>query len=120
MEQIDREFITAAAVFTIGARILPAFFSVRRLWSTGMMAASLLLRSIFCTTRVVSQILAYQHPSSGVWNTLTMSAIIEMLAVTLFAADMLLTLTTGSPLEVLLQARREREALGRAREAQTT
>lgn len=32
---------------------------------------------------------------------------------------MMLTLTTGSPLEVFLEARRDREALDRAREAQT-
>lgn len=109
----------AAAVFSIGPRILPAFFNVRRLWSTRMMAASLLLLNIGCTTRVVSQILAYQHLSSSAWHTLTMSAIIEMLAVTLFAVNMMLTLTTGSPLEVFLETRRDREALDRARKAQT-
>lgn len=109
--------IFAAAVFTIGPRILPAFFNVRRLWSTRIMAASLLLLNIGCTTRVVSQILAYQHLSSGAWHTLTMSAIIEMLGVTLFAVNLLMTLTTGSPLEAFLEA--QREGLGRAREAET-
>lgn len=108
----------AAAVFSIGPRIVPAFFNVRRLWSPRMMAASLLLLNIGCATRVVSQILAYQHLSSSAWHILTMSAIIEMLAVTLFAVNMLMTLTTGSPLEVFLEA--QREALDRAREAETT
>ena len=38
------------------------------------------------------------------WHTLAISAIVEMTAVTLFAANMLMTLTTGSPLEAALQA----------------
>jgi len=90
----------AAAAFTIGSRVLPAFFNVRRLWSTRVMAASLLLLNIGCTIRVVSQILAYEQFSTHAWPALGVSAIIEMTAVTLFAANMLLTLTTGSPVEV--------------------
>jgi hypothetical protein len=35
-----------------------------------MMAASLLPLNIGCTTRVVSQILAYQHLSSSAWHAL--------------------------------------------------
>ncbi len=85
-----------------------------------MMAASLPLLNIGCTTRVVSQVLTYQHMSSGAWQPLAMSAIIEILAAALFAANMLFTLRTGSPLEVSLEAQREREELDRAREAQTT
>lgn len=94
----------AAAIFAIGPRILPAFFNVRRLWSPRLMAASLLLLNVGCATRVVSQILAYQHLSDVAWHTLAISAIVEMTAVTLFAANMLMTLTTGSPLEAALQA----------------
>ena len=95
----------AAAVFAIGPRVLPAFFNVRRLWSTRLMTASLLLLNAGCATRVVSQILAYQHLSATAWQTLTLSAMIEMTAVTLFAVNMLMTLTTGSPLEAYLKAR---------------
>ncbi len=95
----------AAAVFAIGPRVLPAFFNVRRLWSTRLMAASLVLLNIGCATRVVSQILAYQNLSATAWQTLTLSAIIEMTAVTLFAMNMLMTLTTGSPLEAYRKAR---------------
>lgn len=89
----------AAAAFTIGSRVLPAFFNVRRLWSTRVMAASLLLLNIGCTIRVVSQILAYEQLSTHAWYALGISAVIEMTAVTLFAANMIMTLTTGSPLE---------------------
>jgi uncharacterized protein involved in response to NO len=95
----------AAAVFTIGPRVLPAFFNVRRLWSPRLMAGSLVLLNIGCTMRVVSQILAYQHISTTAWQTLTLSAIVEMTAVTLFAANMLMTLTTGSPLQAFLEAK---------------
>lgn len=86
-----------AAVFTIGPRVLPAFFVVRRLWSTRLMAAALALLNIGCTTRVVAQIVAYQHLSERAWPFLTLSAVIEMTAVTLFAINMMMTLTTGSP-----------------------
>jgi uncharacterized protein involved in response to NO len=91
----------AAAVFTIGPRVLPAFFNRRHLWSSRLMAASLILLNAGCVTRVVSQILAYENISAAAWKTLPVSAAIEMVAVTLFAFNMLMTLTTGSPLEAL-------------------
>ena len=89
----------AAAVFAIGPRILPAFFNVRRLWSPRLMTVSLTLLNLGCALRVASQALAYQHLSESAWAILPLSAVIEMTAVTLFAANMLMTLTTGSPLE---------------------
>lgn len=94
----------AAAIFAIGPRVLPAFFNVRRLWSPRLMFASLLLLNAGCATRVVSQILAYQHLADAAWQTLPLSAIVEMTAITLFAANMLMTLTTGSPLREYLKA----------------
>ena len=94
----------AAVVFTVGPRVLPAFFNVRRLWSPRLMTVSLILVNIGCVTRVVSQLLAYQNVSAIAWTTLPLSAIIEMAAVILFAANMLMTLTTGSPLEAYLKA----------------
>jgi uncharacterized protein involved in response to NO len=93
----------AAAVFAIGPRILPAFFNVRRLWSPRLMTASLTLLNIGCALRVASQALAYQHLSETAWAILPLSAVIEMTAVTLFGANTLLTLTTGSPLEAALK-----------------
>jgi uncharacterized protein involved in response to NO len=100
----------AGAVFTIGPRVLPAFFNVRRLWSPRLMAVSLILLNLGCLIRVVSQVLAYQQISTLAWAALPLSAFIEMTAVTLFAANMLMTLTTGSPLEVFLEAQQAREA----------
>lgn len=100
----------SATVFTIGPRILPAFFNVRRLWSTGVMSASLILLNIGCVLRVGSQILAYEGISAIAWQTLPLSAVLEMLAVTLFAFNMVMTLTTGSPLEVYLESLQQREA----------
>jgi uncharacterized protein involved in response to NO len=91
----------AAAVFTIGPRVLPAFFNRRHLWSSRLMAASLVLLNAGCVTRVVSQILAYESISALAWKTLPVSAAIEMVAVTLFAFNMMMTLTTGTPLEAL-------------------
>ena len=100
----------AAAVFTIGPRVLPAFFNRRQLWSSRLMAASLVLLHAGCMTRVVSQILAYEHISAFAWKTLPLSALIEMVAVTLFAFNMMMTLTTGSPLEAYLESVRAQEA----------
>jgi hypothetical protein len=99
----------AVAVFSIGPRVLPAFFGVRRLWSTRLMFAVLALVNIGCTLRVVSQILAYEGVTAMAWKTLPASAVIEMSAVILFALNMMMTLTTGSPLETFLEAERERE-----------
>ena len=100
----------AAAVFTIGPRVLPAFFNVRHLWSTRLMAVSLVLLNAGCTIRVVSQILAYESISAMAWKTLPLSALVEMTAIILFAANMMMTLTTGSPLEVYLESLRQSEA----------
>jgi uncharacterized protein involved in response to NO len=99
----------AVAVFAIGPRVLPAFFGVQRLWSTRLMAAVLVLVNAGCTLRVTSQILAYEGISAMAWKVLPASAVIEMAAVILFAVNMMMTLTTGSPLETFLEAQRERE-----------
>ena len=70
----------AATAFTIGSRVLPAFFNVRRLWSTRVMKLSLLLLNLGCLLRVNSQILAYERFSTHAWGTLGFSALIEMTA----------------------------------------
>lgn len=97
-------------VFCIGPRVLPAFFGVVRLFSSRVMFASLLLLNIGCVIRVTSQILAYEHISEIAWSWLPLSAMIEMTAMTLFAVNMVLTLRTGSPLEIFYEAQRAREA----------
>jgi len=100
----------AAIVFAIGARVLPAFFNVIRLWSKGVMAASLVLLNVGCTLRVGSQIIAYGGLGDAAWPILKLSAILEMTAIGLFAVNMLMTLTTGSPLEAALAEMQAREA----------
>lgn len=93
----------AGMVFAIGPRILPAFFNVRCLWSTRLMATVLFMVHIGCLTRVSAQILAYQGISSSAWSLLPLSAIIEMGAVLLFAFNMMMTMRTGLPVETALQ-----------------
>jgi len=90
-------------VFTIGPRVLPAFFGYRRLWSTNVMFAALLLATIGCTIRVTAQILAYEHISAAAWHWLPLSAVVEMTAVGLFTLNMLMTLTTGTPADTIAE-----------------
>jgi hypothetical protein len=92
------------AVFCIGPRVLPAFFGRRRLWSPRLMAMVLVLINLGCTLRVTSQILAYQGISATAWHVLPLSAIIEMTAVVLFAVNMMMSLTTGTPMDTFLEA----------------
>ncbi|HUP59640.1 MAG TPA: NnrS family protein [Thermoanaerobaculia bacterium] len=99
----------AVVVFSIGPRVLPAFFGVRRLWSARLMAAVLVLVNIGCTLRVVSQVLAYEGLSAIAWQALPLSAVIEMTAVALFALNMMMTLTTGSPLAAFLEAQQQQQ-----------
>lgn len=99
----------AVAVFSIGPRVLPAFFGVKRLWSPRLMATVLVLINVGCTLRVVSQVMAYEGVGALAWKVLPVSAIVEMIAVACFAVNMMMTLTTGSPLETFLEAQRERE-----------
>jgi hypothetical protein len=78
-------------VFAIGQRILPAFGGMRLLFSTRLMLMCLLLLNIGCAVRVSSEILAYEDYWSAAWKALPWSAICELAAVTVFAANMLLT-----------------------------
>lgn len=79
-------------VFCVAPRVLPAFFGRRRLFSPSMMFASLALVSVGCAIRVTSQVLAYGHILDGAWQWLPASAVLEMTAVVIFAANMVLTL----------------------------
>lgn len=99
-------------VFTVGPRVLPAFFGYRRLWSTNVMFASLALASIGCAIRVTSQILAYEHISTAAWHWLPLSAIVEMTAIGLFAANMALSLRTGTPADTIAEMRVYRNVTG--------
>jgi uncharacterized protein involved in response to NO len=78
-------------VFAIGQRILPAFAGMRVLYSPRLMLTCLLFLNVGCTLRVSSEILAYEGYWPPAWNMLPWSAICELTAVTVFAANLLLT-----------------------------
>lgn len=78
-------------VFSIGQRVLPAFCGMRVLFSPVMMFASLALLNTGCVLRVASEIGAYEAYAPALWPMLPVSAVIEMAAVTVFAANLLLT-----------------------------
>jgi uncharacterized protein involved in response to NO len=79
-------------VFAIGQRILPAFCGARVLYSPRLMLLSLAALNIGCVLRVVAEIPAYEANVQMGWHLLPCSAVIELLAVSLFAVNMALTL----------------------------
>lgn len=87
----------ATMVFAIGQRVLPAFSGMRLLFSTNLMFAALLLLAVGCLLRVGAEILAYQGIVRSAWSWLPVSAITEMTAVTLFAANLLATFARRPP-----------------------
>lgn len=78
-------------VFAIGQRVLPAFCGMRVLFSPRLMFVSLVLLNAGCTLRVVSEIGAYEGLLPSLWPLLPVSALTEMAAVTVFAANLALT-----------------------------
>jgi hypothetical protein len=81
-------------VFAIGQRILPAFCGARVLFSKSLMFSSLLLLTIGCALRVSSEIPAYDGFAHAqfFWRVLPVSAVTELAAVSLFAANLMVTL----------------------------
>jgi hypothetical protein len=82
-----------AMVFAIGQRILPAFCGARPLFSKRVMLGSVLLLNIGCALRVFSEIPAYEGFAGAqmFWKVLPVSAVTELTAVTLFAANLIVT-----------------------------
>ena len=87
----------AMMVFAIGQRVLPAFSGMRVLFSTKVMFVAALLLAVGCLLRVSSEILAYQGLTLSAWSWLSVSAITEMTAVTLFAANLIATFARQPP-----------------------
>jgi hypothetical protein len=85
----------ATMVFAIGPRILPHFAGIYRIFSTRLMFVCLLLLQIGCTLRVTSEPLAYEGISSYAWKVLPLSGMLELSAVLLFAANLVLTFAFG-------------------------
>ncbi len=81
----------AAMIFCVGQRILPSFCGMRVLWSPKLMFIMLILLMSGCTLRVASEILAYQDYAKWAWSVLPVSALIELAAVALFAANLIVT-----------------------------
>lgn len=78
-------------VFAIGQRVLPAFCGMRVLFSPRLMFASLVLMNAGCAMRAVSETGAYECFLPSLWQLLPVSALIEMTAVTVFAANLMFT-----------------------------
>jgi uncharacterized protein involved in response to NO len=87
----------ATMVFSVGQRILPAFSGMRLLFSTRLMFLSLLLLTGGCLLRVSSEILAYQDFAGWAWSWLSVSAITEMAAVSIFAVNLFATFAGRPP-----------------------
>ncbi len=81
----------AAMIFCVGQRILPSFCRMRVLWSPKLMFVMLVLLMSGCTLRVSSEILAYQQYAKWAWSILSISALIELTAVALFAVNLMVT-----------------------------
>jgi hypothetical protein len=79
-------------IFAIGQRVLPAFCGMRVLFNKGLMFGSLALLNLGCLLRVSSEIPAYEGCWTQAWSVLPVSAIVELTAVTLFAANLAVTL----------------------------
>lgn len=82
---------TAAMIFCVGQRILPSFCGMRVLWSSRLMLLTLVLLMTGCALRVTSETLAYQNYAKWAWNVLPASALIELMAVALFAINLIAT-----------------------------
>ncbi|HWR16554.1 MAG TPA: NnrS family protein [Terriglobales bacterium] len=78
-------------IFAVGQRVLPAFSGMRLLFSKRLMFLSMLLASVGCTARVVSEVLAYPGYVAAAWHCLPISAVIELTAFALFALNLFVT-----------------------------
>jgi hypothetical protein len=87
----------ATMVVAIGQRVLPAFVGMRALFSAKLMFAALLLLTAGCMLRVSSELLAYEGFFRPAWSWLPLSAVTEMIAVTVFAINLFLSFVGGSP-----------------------
>jgi uncharacterized protein involved in response to NO len=84
-------------VFAIGQRVLPAFCGMRVLFNPALMFAALASLNLGCLLRVGSEIGAYEGYWPALWPVLPVSAVIEMTAMTLFAANLLITFRQVPP-----------------------
>lgn len=76
-------------ILCVGQRVLPAFAGMRILWSTRLMFMALLLLSLGCGSRVMCEVLAYQGYAVWAWWALPWSAVLELMALSMFAVNMM-------------------------------
>ena len=84
----------ACMIFAIGQRLLPAFCGMRQLFSSRLMFASLFLLNVGCLLRVSSEIPAYEGYSQAAWHVLPVSAVVELIAVSIFALNLALSIAS--------------------------
>ena len=89
----------AMMVFCVGQRVLPAFAGMKSLWSPSLMFSATSLLAAGCFLRVTCEVLAYQGYASWAWNVLPTSAVTELVAVTLFAANISMSFALASSVE---------------------
>ena len=92
----------ATMVFCIGQRVLPAFCGMHVLFSPRLMFASVALLNCGCLLRVLSEVCAYEGYVPALWPLLPVSAVLELIAVTLFGIS--LTATFARPPAHVLQS----------------
>jgi hypothetical protein len=81
----------AGMIFAIGPRILPVCGG-RQLFSPRLMFAACSLLNVGCLLRVSSGIPAYEGFAQGAWRVVPYSAVIELMAVCMFALNLALTM----------------------------
>jgi uncharacterized protein involved in response to NO len=86
----------AMMVFCVGQRVLPAFAGMKALWSPSLMFVATLLLTAGCLLRVSCEVLAYQGYVSWAWKGLPVSAVTELAAVTVFAANITMSFARHS------------------------
>jgi len=86
----------AMMVFCVGQRVLPAFAGMKALWSPLLMFVATLLLTAGCFLRVSCEVLAYQGYASWAWKGLPVSAVTELAAVTVFAANIIMSFVRQS------------------------
>lgn len=87
----------ATLIFSIGPRILPSFLNGRELWSAQPMRWSLMLITVGCILRVVSEPLAYGGIVNSAWRILPVSAFAELAAVLMFGFNIAMSMAAPIP-----------------------
>jgi uncharacterized protein involved in response to NO len=73
------------------------------LWSPSLMFIATSLLAAGCFLRVSCEVLAYQGYASWAWNVLPISAVTELVAVTVFAANISVSFARRSSAQPVVQ-----------------